>query len=146
MSTFNFHYPLQVRYGDLDAQWHVNNASFLVFLEQARFSYLVALHLFNGVDFFDVGLIVADAHIAYVAPIDLLQKIRVDVRVSRIGNKSLTFEYQIVEEGTEKLLCTPRPSWWHMITAGTRANRCPLTGAERSPNSRVCNSRTGVMS
>jgi len=106
MSTFNFHYPLQVRYGDLDAQWHVNNASFLVFLEQARFSYLVALHLFNGVDFFDVGLIVADAHIAYVAPIDLLQKIRVDVRVSRIGNKSLTFEYQIVEEGTEKLLCT----------------------------------------
>lgn len=106
MKSFHFYYPLQVRYGDLDAQWHVNNANFLVFLEQARFSYLVELGLFDGRSFFDVGLIVADVHIAYTAPIDLMQKIRVGCGVSKVGNKSMVFEYQIEEEGTGKVLCT----------------------------------------
>lgn len=106
MNSFHFYYPLQIRYGDLDAQWHVNNANFLVFIEQARFSYIVELGLFDGKSFFDVGLIVADAHIAYKAPIDLLQKIRIGCRVSKIGNKSMIFEYQIEEEGSGKVLCT----------------------------------------
>ena len=106
MNSFHFYYPLQVRYGDLDAQWHVNNAYFLVFLEQTRFPYLVDLGLFDGKSFFDVGLIVVDAHIAYTAPIDLLKKIRNGCRVSRIGNKSMVFEYQIEEEGSGKVLCS----------------------------------------
>ncbi len=104
MDTFRFYYPIQVRYGDLDPQWHVNNANFLTFLEQARFAYLVELGLFDGHSFFDVGLIVADIHIAYLLPIDLQQKVRVGMRVTRIGNKSMTLGSQIEEEGTGKVL------------------------------------------
>jgi acyl-CoA thioester hydrolase len=104
METFRFYHPIQVRYGDLDPQWHVNNANFLSYLEQARFSYLVELGLFDGHSFFDVGLIVADIHIAYLLPIDMLQRLRVGTRVTRIGTKSITFESQIEEEGTGKVL------------------------------------------
>ncbi len=104
METFRFYHPIQVRYGDLDPQWHVNNAHFLTFLEQARFSYLVELGLFDGHSYFDVGLIVADVHIAYLLPIDLQQKVRVGMRVTRIGNKSMTFESQVEEEDTGKVL------------------------------------------
>jgi acyl-CoA thioester hydrolase len=100
MSPFNFYYPLQVRYGDLDPQWHVNNAHFLMFLEQTRFAFLVETGLFDGKSFFDLGLIVADVHVSYKAPIDMTQIVRVGCRVSKIGNKSMTFEYQIEEEGT----------------------------------------------
>ena len=89
MSEFKFYFPIQVRYGDLDPQWHVNNAKFLTYFEQARFGYLVELNLWDGKSFMDLGLIVADVHISYKAPIVLGQKVRVGVRVSKIGNKSL---------------------------------------------------------
>ncbi len=100
MSAFRFYYPIQVRYGDLDPQWHVNNARFLTFLEQTRFAYLLELGLFDGKSFLDLGLIVADIHIAYLAPIMLEEKIRVGLRVARIGNKSLTLEYLMENETT----------------------------------------------
>jgi acyl-CoA thioester hydrolase len=100
MSEYKFQYPIQVRYGDLDPQWHVNNAHFLMFLEQSRFAYLVETGLFDGKSFFDLGLIVADVHVAYLAPIDMHQKVVIGVHINRIGTKSLNFEYEMKEEGT----------------------------------------------
>lgn len=101
MSEYKFQYPIQVRYGDLDPQWHVNNAHFLMFLEQSRFAYLMETGLFDGKSFFDLGLIVADVHVAYLAPIDMQQKVTIGVRISCIGTKSMTFEYEMREEGTD---------------------------------------------
>ncbi len=106
MSDFRFYIPIQVRYADLDPQWHVNNARTLVFVEQGRFTYLRHLNLWDGVDFFKLGLIVADVHIAYLEPITWEQNIRVGVRVSRIGTKSLTFEYLVEDATTGKALAT----------------------------------------
>ena len=104
MSDFRFYYPVQVRYSDLDAQWHVNNARFLSIVESARLDYLRHLGLWDGSSFLDLGVIVADIHIAYLAPIDLDDEIQVGVRISRIGNKSMTFETEIqdVEDGSLK--------------------------------------------
>lgn len=104
MSTYRFYYPLQVRYADLDPQWHVNNANFLSYLEQARVGYLLELGLFDGKSFFDIGLIVADIHVAYRAPIDLLQRIRIGVRTQRLGTKSLTLQYQFEDADTGAIL------------------------------------------
>ncbi len=106
MKTFNYSVPIDVRYGDLDPQWHVNNARFLTFLEHARLSYLMHLGLFDGVNFFDFHTIVADIHIAYLAPIQLQQKVAVYIRCDRIGTKSLTFVYEIRDEDTQKVLAT----------------------------------------
>jgi acyl-CoA thioester hydrolase len=106
MPAFKYYCPVQIRYGDLDPQWHVNNARTLTFIEQARFAYLIKLGLFDGVSFLDLGLIVADVHVAYQAPIRLTQKIRVGVCVARIGNKSLTIEYQIEDEDSAAILAT----------------------------------------
>lgn len=106
MKTFNFSVPIVVRYGDLDPQWHVNNSRFLTYLEHARMAYLTHLDLFEGNNFFDFKLIVADIHIAYLAPIELKQNIAVHIRCDRIGNKSLTFVYEIRDEDTGKVLST----------------------------------------
>jgi len=97
MEEYKFVYPIQVRYGDLDPQWHVNNARFLTFIEQARFAYLVELGIFDGKNFFEVPFIVADIHVAYLAPILLTQKIEVRMRTGKLGNKSLRFDYLIVD-------------------------------------------------
>ena len=104
MADFHFHIPLEVRYGDLDPQWHVNNVRYLSYLEQGRLAYLVHLGLWDGQDFNRLGMIVADVHIAYLAPIMLFQKVRLDMRTARLGNKSLTFEYQIVDEASGQVL------------------------------------------
>ena len=106
MTEFRYYLPIQIRYADLDPQWHVNNARTLVFIEQGRFTYLRHLNLWDGVDFFNLGLIVADVHIAYQAPILMEQNIRVGVRVSRIGNKSLIFEYLVEDADTGQSLAT----------------------------------------
>ncbi len=104
MSPFHFYQPLQIRYGDLDPQWHVNNAHTVVLIEQGRSAYLIKVGLWDGKDFFNLGLIVADVHVAYLAPIFLEQNIHIGVRVARLGNKSLTFEYLIEDIDTGKAL------------------------------------------
>jgi|YelNatPaOPRAMG01_1025707.scaffolds.fasta_scaffold00312_32 acyl-CoA thioester hydrolase len=100
---FRFFVDIPIRYGDLDPQWHVNNARYLTFMEQARLSYLIHLGLWDGVDFMNLGLIVADVHIAYLAPLSLGQTARVFMRVSRLGNKSMLCEYQVADAGDNQI-------------------------------------------
>lgn len=94
---------IPIRYGDLDAQGHVNNARFLTFVENARIFYLKDLGLWDGEDFLNLGLIVADAHIAYRAPILFGQTVKVESRVTHMGNKSLRFAYRLEEAQTGQL-------------------------------------------
>ncbi|HPH97498.1 MAG TPA: thioesterase family protein [Anaerolineaceae bacterium] len=102
--TFKYYVPILIRYNDIDAQWHVNNARAISFIEQARMSYLKHLGLWDAESFQDLGLIVADVHASYIAPIKYNQSIRVGVRVQRLGNKSMTFDYQIEDKDTHAVL------------------------------------------
>jgi acyl-CoA thioester hydrolase len=106
MPEYRFHLPIEVRYADIDAQGHVNNARYLTYLETARSNYLRHLGLWDGHSFLDIGTIVGDIHIRYLAPVGLTEKIQVDMRVARIGNKSFTIEYQIVDANTGSLKAT----------------------------------------
>ena len=106
MSPYHFVYPLQIRYGDLDPQGHVNNAHTVTMIEAGRSAYLVHLGLWDGQDFNNLGLIVADVHVTYLAPIGLQQKVQVGVRVARLGNKSLTFQYTVEDCDSQKALAT----------------------------------------
>ncbi len=95
MTEFKFYHPLHVRYSDLDTQWHVNNVKFVEFMEAARFAYIAAIGIWGGKSFLDLGLIVAAVHVTYLKPIPPDADIRVGVRTSRLGNKSLDMEYVI---------------------------------------------------
>jgi acyl-CoA thioester hydrolase len=106
MDTFRFYIPIDIRYADLDPQWHVNNIKFLVFIEQARLEYFLKLGLWDGKSFLNLGNILADTHIAYLSPIVYGQKIRVGVRMSHIGNKSIHLAYKIEDTETGKALAT----------------------------------------
>ncbi len=93
--TFKYYYPIQVRYADFDTQWHVNNARLGTFLEQARLNYIIAVGLFSGGSFLDFPFIVADLHIAFREPIVLGEPIRVGVKTTHIGTKSVKLEYSV---------------------------------------------------
>ena len=98
MNPYSFHYPITVRYGDLDPQWHVNNSRFLTFAEQARFAYLMELGLFDGKSFWELPLIVGDIHCRFLAPIDAGSTVIVSMGVTSIGNKSLVMGDLITSE------------------------------------------------
>jgi acyl-CoA thioester hydrolase len=102
MNLFHFYHPIEIRYGDLDPQGHVNNARYLTYLEQARIEYIMHLGLWDGQWFSQIGIILADAHLTFQAPIYFGQPIHVGVRTTRLGNKSLTVEYLIEDNSTHK--------------------------------------------
>lgn len=104
MQETRFFHPMEVRYGDLDPQGHLNNAKYLTYFEQARVLYFEALGLFSkGQSFMDIGVIVADIHIKYLAPVYLGAPIKVGVRTANIGNKSITVQETIVDGDSGKI-------------------------------------------
>jgi acyl-CoA thioester hydrolase len=102
MAEYRYFHLIDVRYGDLDPQGHVNNAAFITYLEHARVSYIRELGLWDGKDFLKIGFILARIELDYKAPILITDKVEVGVRISRLGNKSLDMEYLIRDPKTDK--------------------------------------------
>jgi acyl-CoA thioester hydrolase len=100
MAEFRFYHPIEVRYGDLDPQGHLNNAKYLTYIEQARIHYLHQLGLWDGGSFLNIGIILADVHLTFRSPIHFGQMVRVGVRVSRLGDKSLNMVYRLEDAST----------------------------------------------
>jgi acyl-CoA thioester hydrolase len=75
-------------------------------LEHARIAYISHLGLWEGGSFLDVGIILADTRVTFQSPILFEHRIQVGVRTTRLGNKSLTMEYCIVESQTKQELAT----------------------------------------
>ena len=107
MTNYNFTHPIEVRYGDLDPQGHLNNAKYLTYFEQARIFYFEKLGLFTrDMSFLDIGVILADVHLTFKAPVLFGMEIEVGVRTTRLGNKSFTVEQAVIDNATGKLMCT----------------------------------------
>jgi acyl-CoA thioester hydrolase len=106
--VFHFYHPIEVRYGDIDAQGHVNNARTFTYMEQGRVKYLQHLALWDGQDFRAIGIILAEAGCTYKSPILLTQRLRVGVRTSQIGTKSIEFAYSIEDDETGQVMATGR--------------------------------------
>jgi acyl-CoA thioester hydrolase len=97
VEPFRFYHSIEVRYADLDPQGHVNNACYFSYIEQARVGYVKRLGLWSGGSFLDIGIIIADAQMSFKTPIEFGQLVEVGVRVTRLGNKSMTMIYRLEE-------------------------------------------------
>lgn len=89
---------MQVRWSDVDLFGHVNNAAFLRYLDDARFTLFPRM----GVD--EVGamtaslLVVVKHEIDYLAPIRFRQEpVVVEVWVPRLGRSSVDFAYEVLD-------------------------------------------------
>ena len=94
---FHHAYRLQVRWADLDALGHVNNATYLTYLEQARIDFFNTLVLWDGKPD-KLGLIMARAEIDYKLPLNAEDTVTVHTRVARLGGKSFDTEQHVVCE------------------------------------------------
>jgi acyl-CoA thioester hydrolase len=94
---FDFVHREQVRFRDLDAMGHVNNAVFATYVEQARIEYLRHLGLLDGPLY--MGMILARLELDFLAPGQPQGEVEIGVRASRSGNKSFELEYELRQEG-----------------------------------------------
>ena len=97
-----FSQAIDVRFSDLDSLGHVNNAVFISYLEHARFKWWMAM--LNGRDFKEDGFLIARVEMDYRKPILLGDTVRVDLRVTQIGNTSFALSYKVVRDPGEVVL------------------------------------------
>jgi acyl-CoA thioester hydrolase len=94
-STYTYYHPITVRFADLDAQGHVNNAIYLTYLESARLGYYEKVGIWERETGVNTGMVVAHIDIDYLAPIFLGQAVQVGLRLGRLGQRSFTLEFLI---------------------------------------------------
>jgi acyl-CoA thioester hydrolase len=104
-AAFPFVHWEEVRFRDLDALGHVNNAVFATYLESARIAYY---HDLTGLKLEQFDLILAELTISYKAPAFYGERLAVGVRVASFGTKSFVMEYAVARAGDEALLATAR--------------------------------------
>lgn len=86
-----FVYRERVRFRDLDAMGHVNNAVYLTYIESARVAYLQDLGAAATLE--DMSIIVARIEIDFRAPVGFGEEVELSVHASRFGEKSFDLEY-----------------------------------------------------
>ena len=106
-----------VRWGDLDAFGHVNNATYLIYAQEARFAWSKM-----------IAMVVARAEVDFVAPIytgDIY--IDVEIWVNKIGTSSFGVTYEM-KNGDELLAVVKTVQV--TVSMDTKKSR-PLNDAER---------------
>ena len=102
-----------VRFADTDAMGHVNNAAYLTYVELARIEWWLAatdepLEREPGRDH---GLILAEAEVAFRAPVFFGETVVVETRPGRLGRTSLALEHRLTASrpgGPVRLVATCR--------------------------------------
>ncbi len=104
MKGFHFKIQIPLRFSDIDALGHVNNATYLTYFEIARSAYWEEIIEW---DWKSLGIIIRKSVVEYIKPIILADKIFAYVRTSKIGNSSFDLEYVLVKKinGIEEI-CT----------------------------------------
>jgi acyl-CoA thioester hydrolase len=97
VSGSEFVHRERVRFRDLDAKGHVNNAVFLTYIESARVAFLQ--HLGAAATLEDMSFIVARIEIDFRAPVAFGEEVAVSVRASRFGEKSFDLDYELRVDG-----------------------------------------------
>ena len=97
-----FSYPIEVRFSDLDILGHVNHAVIVSYLEHARFHWWQGF--LKGKTFEEEGFLIARIEVDYKKSILLRDKVRVDLRCSKIGTTSFTLVFRILRETDDALL------------------------------------------
>ncbi|GAA2232820.1 MULTISPECIES: acyl-CoA thioesterase [Kitasatospora] len=100
-------YACPLRWSDMDAFGHVNNAVFVRYLEEARIDFMFTQATAAGAGEFAGGSVVARHEIDYKRPlVHRPTPVTIETWVTAIGGASLTVSYQIKdinEDGTETI-------------------------------------------
>lgn len=90
-----FSTPINVRFRDLDAMGHVNNAVFFTYFEEGRLAFFTSTS--PGKNFPGFDFILAHISCDYLKPVTIDDRLMLQIRVGKIGGKSFTFDYAVCD-------------------------------------------------
>lgn len=95
---------MTVRWGDMDALGHVNNAKYFTYLEAARTAFFDGVNLWKFREHHRQGIAVVQAACNFRLQLRYPAGLDVGLRVTRVGGKSFTLEYGIFRKGTDEVV------------------------------------------
>lgn len=112
-----------VRWGDMDAFQHVNNAAYLTYLEEARLQWLEHVG-----DWFteSASPVLAASEVNYRRPITWPTRLRIELRCERIGSTSLTLQHRLIDaDDADRLFSDGRVVMVWMDVASGKSSALP---------------------
>jgi len=97
-----FSTDIDIRFRDLDAMGHVNNAVFFTYFEYGRLKFFYSepqKDKFPGFTF-----ILAHISCDYIKPITLNDKLTLQIWINEIGGKSFEFRYQLIDSTDSSII------------------------------------------
>lgn len=95
MPRYLYHCPL--RWSDLDAYGHINNARFLTLYEEARVSLMFVEARKAGVSSFEEGIVIARHEIDYLRPVEYTDPVRIELWIEDIRPSRFTVAYELYD-------------------------------------------------
>ena len=90
-----FEIEIEVRFRDLDALGHVNNAVYFTYFEEGRKNFSKTEFQVSGPS--DFTFILAHIRCDYLTPVQLGDRVKLQMWVQNIGTKSFGFGYKLVD-------------------------------------------------
>jgi acyl-CoA thioester hydrolase len=149
VSQIRFWVPVEVRYSDLDAQGHVNNATYFTYFEQARVQYFHTLRFHRALAVAqpdqpkqsgqseqadaaglppdphaaDLPFVIVNADCFYRRPVTAIAHVSVGVHATRVTHTSIELQYAV---------CAAPGGAVHAIGSTLIASVDPTTGRPRA--------------
>ena len=144
ISEFPVVHEVAVRFVDVDAMGHVNNANYATFFEEARVAYIrrACAESFSDRDLgATFPFILLDLYCRYLSPVRVAEVLEVGIRLSRMGGKSFDFEYLVAARGDRRAVAVGRTTQVYF----NYAENCtePVPDALREAFARVEGGRQG---
>ncbi|WP_034593592.1 acyl-CoA thioesterase [Hamadaea tsunoensis] len=92
-----FVYHCGLRWSDLDAYGHVNNARFLTLYEEARVAMMFVGARAAGLTTFEEGIVVSRHEVDYLRPIDYGDPVRIELWVEELRTSRFTVCYELFD-------------------------------------------------
>jgi acyl-CoA thioester hydrolase len=94
-----FRYACRMRWGDMDAQGHINNASYLDYLQEARVDFLL-----SGApvlqQLLDTGVLVVAHQVEYLRPVSYsADPLQIELWVDSVGGSRFSVGYDVLDGG-----------------------------------------------
>jgi acyl-CoA thioester hydrolase len=129
MLAGRFAIPIEVRFRDLDALGHVNNAVYLTYVESARVAYW--LHVTGRTGLAAVDFILARAEVDYRSPVVFGETLEVAVRAVSMRRSSLVLEFALTERASGRRVAESRNVVVHYDYAAQKPQPIPKEIRER---------------
>lgn len=97
-----FSTDIDIRFRDLDAMGHVNNAVFFTYFEYGRLEFFYSESQ-KGL-FPEISFILAHIRCDYIKPITFKDKLTLQIWVSKIGGKSFKFQYKLMDSTDSSII------------------------------------------